>query len=213
MQCPGQDNRYWDGSAVFEIPCPSCGTMMEFFKDDSQRTCKQCGQKVLNPRMDFGCASYCSHAKQCLGAMAPEYIAKQKHFLQDALTAKVRKQLAGRKELLKRTLMRVEFVERLCEQEQDGFVIAIVAAALLVDCSNPLELLFKVSKDPQITDTVEALLHKRKSEQITAPLSAAIFDDACVLSEIATISQQRGTAHTFQTKHAHNLLKTTKKTD
>jgi hypothetical protein len=25
MQCPGQDNRYWDGEAVFEAPCPNCG--------------------------------------------------------------------------------------------------------------------------------------------------------------------------------------------
>jgi hypothetical protein len=23
MQCPGQDNRYWDGEAVFEPPAPT----------------------------------------------------------------------------------------------------------------------------------------------------------------------------------------------
>ena len=32
MQCPGQDNRYWDGEAVFEIPCPNAETSWNFLK-------------------------------------------------------------------------------------------------------------------------------------------------------------------------------------
>ena len=102
MQCPGQDNRYWDGEAVFEAPCPHCGNELEFFKDDSQRSCKQCGKRVLNPRIDFGCAAYCSHAEQCLGSMPPELLAKQKNLFKDKLSIAVRKQLIGREELYKK---------------------------------------------------------------------------------------------------------------
>jgi hypothetical protein len=40
---------------------------MEFFKDDSQRRCPDCGRVVFNPRTDFACAQWCPSAKDCLG--------------------------------------------------------------------------------------------------------------------------------------------------
>ncbi len=67
MKCPGQDSRYWKPGAIFEVKCPKCGNMIEFFKDDSMRKCSKCGYKMRNPRLDFGCAAYCPYAKQCLG--------------------------------------------------------------------------------------------------------------------------------------------------
>ncbi len=81
MQCPGQDSRYWDGAAVFLSPCPKCENEIEFFKDDSTRKCNQCGFKTINPRIDFGCASYCPYADQCLGDLPPELLAKKQELL------------------------------------------------------------------------------------------------------------------------------------
>jgi hypothetical protein len=75
MKCPGQDSRYWEGAAIFEVPCPGCGQPVEFFKDDASRTCRACGNRMRNPRIDFGCAAYCPHAAQCLGSL-PEGVAK-----------------------------------------------------------------------------------------------------------------------------------------
>lgn len=69
MKCPGQDSRYWRGGDVFEAPCPKCGTVIEFFKDDSTRPCSGCGYRMLNPQINFGCAEYCPHAEQCLGSL------------------------------------------------------------------------------------------------------------------------------------------------
>ena len=69
MQCPGQDSRYWEGEAIFEVKCPKCQHPVEFFKDDASRTCRSCGHRMLNPRIDFGCAAYCPHAAQCLGSL------------------------------------------------------------------------------------------------------------------------------------------------
>ena len=69
MKCPGQDSRYWTGHDVFEVPCPKCGTTLEFFKDDSSRPCPKCGYRMFNPQINFGCAEYCPHAEQCLGAL------------------------------------------------------------------------------------------------------------------------------------------------
>jgi HD superfamily phosphohydrolase YqeK len=69
MQCPGQDSRYWSEQDIFEAKCPTCGTILEFFKDDSSRPCPKCGHRMLNPQINFGCAAYCPHAEQCLASL------------------------------------------------------------------------------------------------------------------------------------------------
>ncbi|MFH1117826.1 MAG: phosphohydrolase, partial [Pseudomonadota bacterium] len=67
MKCPGQDPRFWKFDAIFDAECPKCGSKLEFFKDETRRTCKKCGHKVLNPKMDFGCATHCKFAADCFG--------------------------------------------------------------------------------------------------------------------------------------------------
>ena len=184
MQCPGQDNRYWDGEAVFEIPCPNCGNNLEFFKDDSQRSCKQCGKKVLNPRIDFGCAAYCSHAEQCLGSMPPELLAKQKNLFKDKLAIAVRKHLVGKEELYKKATVRSEFAEQLCEKEQRGFLAAVVAASLLFDCEKPNILLLDMKADDNLNGAVDVLLSAQRADDDEAQASADILHDACLLADI-----------------------------
>ena len=91
MKCPGQDTRYWSGPSAFEVPCPECGQVEEFFKDEASRKCKKCGARVLNPHMDFGCASYCKFAKQCFGDLPPELLAERKELLKDRVAVEVKK--------------------------------------------------------------------------------------------------------------------------
>jgi hypothetical protein len=67
MKCPGQDRRYWLGSAVVEVPCPECGNTVEIFRDENSGHCRHCGHRFLNPGTDFGCAQWCSLANECLG--------------------------------------------------------------------------------------------------------------------------------------------------
>ncbi len=71
VRCPGQDMRQWKEDAVFETPCPACGVMVEFFKDEGSRRCSGCGHRFKNPKMDLSCAEWCEHAEACLG-YAPE---------------------------------------------------------------------------------------------------------------------------------------------
>lgn len=66
-RCPGQDTRYWRPGDIFETPCPSCGTPIEFFKDDASRPCPSCQMRVRNPRLSTGCAQWCDRADECLG--------------------------------------------------------------------------------------------------------------------------------------------------
>jgi len=91
MKCPGQDSRYWESSAIFEVPCPKCGTVVEFFKDDTARKCSNCDHRFLNPKMDFGCASYCEHAEQCLGTLPPELVAQKEDLLKDRVAVAMKR--------------------------------------------------------------------------------------------------------------------------
>lgn len=65
-RCPGQDQRYWKPEDIFEVACPNCGTEIEFWKDESSRTCSKCKAILKNPRKDMGCAKWCMFAKECL---------------------------------------------------------------------------------------------------------------------------------------------------
>jgi len=67
LRCPGQDLRFWKPDDIFEVKCPNCSKTIEFFKDKPKLKCRKCGQMVLNPKIDLGCAEWCRYAKQCIG--------------------------------------------------------------------------------------------------------------------------------------------------
>jgi len=70
MKCPGQDTKFWDRDAIFDVACPSCGKTVEFFKDDAIRRCPHCHYRFRNPKLDLGCAEWCPYAEQCIGPVA-----------------------------------------------------------------------------------------------------------------------------------------------
>lgn len=70
LRCPGQDQRYWKPEDVFEVRCPGCGAVVEFFKDEPRLKCRKCGQTVANPKIDLGCVKWCRYGQQCLGVSA-----------------------------------------------------------------------------------------------------------------------------------------------
>lgn len=66
QKCPGQDNRFWKADDVRLVPCPQCGTQVEFFKDDRSRACPECHARFKNPHLDLACAEWCPFASACL---------------------------------------------------------------------------------------------------------------------------------------------------
>ncbi len=133
MKCPGQDSRYWSGEDVFEAQCPNCGHSIEFFKDDSQRKCRKCGHRMLNPKMDFGCASYCPHAEQCLGTMPPELIAKQSDLFRDRIAIAMRKYFGTDARRIQHALDVANHAETIGKAQKDGDMMVIMACAFLHD--------------------------------------------------------------------------------
>jgi hypothetical protein len=64
QKCPGINTRNWKPSDISEITCSKCGNVLEFFKDDIKRECS-CGYKVLNPKFNTSCLSWCQYADKC----------------------------------------------------------------------------------------------------------------------------------------------------
>jgi HD superfamily phosphohydrolase YqeK len=64
---------------------------VEFFKDDTMRKCGACGHRFLNPGMDFGCASYCPYAEQCIGDLPPELLAQKEDLLKEKVAIEMKR--------------------------------------------------------------------------------------------------------------------------
>ena len=69
VRCPGQDLRFWKLGDIFDVPCPRCGAAVEFWRDEPSVKCPHCRTAIVNPKLDLGCAQWCQHAEQCLGAV------------------------------------------------------------------------------------------------------------------------------------------------
>jgi HD superfamily phosphodiesterase len=132
MQCPGQDTRYWKPGAIFDIPCPKCGHTIEFFKDESSRKCKQCGNKMINPRMDFGCASYCQNAEQCLGELPPELLAQRKDLLKDRVAVEMKRYFKQDFRRIGHAAKVARYAEQIAREER-GDMVTVLCAAYLHD--------------------------------------------------------------------------------
>ncbi len=130
MRCPGQDSRYWKPEAVYNVPCAKCGSLIEFFKDEPTRRCKKCGHKMVNPKMDFGCAAYCKYAEQCLGDLPPELIAQKQDLLKDRVAIEM-------KHFFKQDFKRIghatrvaRYAEQIVKEEKGEPAIVLTAAYL-----------------------------------------------------------------------------------
>lgn len=132
MKCPGQDSRFWEPGAIFESQCPNCGHSVEFFKDESSRRCKNCGHKFVNPKMDFGCASYCKFAEQCLGDLPPELLAKREDLLRDRVALEMKKYFGKDFKRIAHAMKVARYAEQIVKEER-GQPAVVLAAAYLHD--------------------------------------------------------------------------------
>ena len=130
MKCPGQDSRFWKPDAIFEAKCPKCGHTVEFFKDDTARNCSQCGHRFINPNMDFGCASYCKYAEQCIGVLSPELIAQKQDLLKDRVAIEMKRYFGRDFKQIGHTIQVARHAEQIGKQENGDLSVILVAAYL-----------------------------------------------------------------------------------
>jgi HD superfamily phosphodiesterase/DNA-directed RNA polymerase subunit RPC12/RpoP len=130
MRCPGQDSRYWKPGAIYEVTCPHCGSSVEFFKDESTRRCKKCGNKLVNPKMDFGCAAYCKYAEQCLGELPPEVLAQRNELLKDRVAIEMKQYFKKDFKRIGHATKVARYAEQIVKEEKGDPAIVLSAAYL-----------------------------------------------------------------------------------
>ena len=132
VRCPGQDQRFWKPDDIFEIHCPHCGKSVEFFKDEPKLKCRDCGQMVVNPKIDLGCAQWCQYAEQCLGVS----LAQDASFMRGKLIGEIGKVFAGDQRRIDHTLLVLDYAEQI-QQAEGGDPLVVKAAAILHDVGIP----------------------------------------------------------------------------
>lgn len=130
MKCPGQDTQYWNQEAIFETPCPECKTIVEFFKDDPSRLCKGCGKRMVNPNMDFGCASYCQYAEQCLGSLPEEFLQNRDDLLKDRVAVEMKRYFHTDFKRIGHALRVARYAEAIGKAELGNMAVILCAAYL-----------------------------------------------------------------------------------
>ena len=177
MKCPGQDPRYWKFDAIFDAECPNCGTEVEFFKDETRRKCKNCGQYILNPKMDFGCAAHCKFAQQCFGELPPELIKQKEDLFKDRVAVEMKMRLKNDFKKIGHASRVASMVEKLIGAEKSKPAVLLAAAYL-----HDLEPVNEASKDggsPITSSTTSAA--REILENLDAP--EEIIKEVCFIIE------------------------------
>lgn len=230
MKCPGQDTQFWNQDAIFETTCPECGHPMEFFKDDATRRCPGCQKKIVNPKMDFGCASYCQFAEECLGSLPEEFVAARQDLFKDRLAVEVKKFLGTDFKQISHTIKVANFAETIAKEEKAKLPVVLCAAYLYDiagtrnDENNDTKdisgtgtesikiagtLMEKLGADEQLTEDVLGLVgrHTRPSDDET--IERKILHDADMLAHMVRCEGKNGVDND-QLKNKLNTLFFTK---
>ena len=200
MKCPGQDMQYWENDAIYEVKCPECGGMVEFYKDDTTRKCHHCSHRFVNPKMDFGCATYCQFAEQCLGTLPEEFVLQQDNLLKDKVAVAVKRHLKNDFKTIRLTAQIAGHAEKIGKTTEKANLALILCSSYLLLVSNSkveelntnnmdldfagdneevaVEILNSVSADDQLIDQVCRIIRNTPSTSEDEIIAHRIVLDA-----------------------------------
>jgi hypothetical protein len=178
MKCPGQDTQHWKPGDIFESPCSNCGRSIEFFKDDTSRKCKGCGARVLNPKLDFGCAAYCAFADQCLRELPPEMLAQRTNIFKDRVSCEMRRYFGADQKRIRHAERVADVAARILEQEPADFAV-VMAAAYLHDIG--------IREAEKRYQSSEARYQEELGPQVARTLLESLKADTKLIDEVCDI--------------------------
>lgn len=185
MKCPGQDMKYWKANAIFDAQCPKCNAAVEFYKDDTSRKCGNCGHRFVNPKMDFGCASYCPYAEQCLGTLPEDFAGARDNLLKDKVAVEMKRFFQNDFKRIRQATTTARFAENIGKAEKSNLA-TLLCAAYLHDTGivAAQAILKKVgASEPMITEICALLQHTANVQESDA-LQAKIMHDALTLRNL-----------------------------
>ncbi len=83
--------------------------------------------------MDFGCASYCQFAEQCIGNLPPELLAQKEDFLKDRVAIEMKRYFKTDFKRISHATRVARYAERIGKTEGQGNMAVILSAAYLHD--------------------------------------------------------------------------------
>lgn len=184
MKCPGQDTQYWGYGAIFEATCPDCGGTVEFFKDDTMRSCRGCGKRLVNPRLDFGCASYCQFAESCIGSLPPELLAEKRNLIKERVAVEVKKRCGKDFSRIGRAARLAGHAEHIAAEEEASDLAVLLCGAYLTALSpgEMADVFSAISAPEGLVTEVTALLEGLSSRE-EGNVNLAILQDACEIAD------------------------------
>lgn len=191
MKCPGQDMKYWKENAIFEVACPKCQAPVEFYKDDTSRKCG-CGHRFVNPRMDFGCASYCQYAEQCIGTLPEDFSGAKDNLLKDKVAVEMKRYFQTDFKSIRQATSVAQFAENISKAEGGASLAVILCAAYLhgTGLTNARIILQKVGARDQLIEDICLLLSEQLEERAHQSLPAKILHDALILRTLKEATKE-----------------------
>ncbi len=184
MKCPGQDMKYWKDDAIFNADCPKCGTSIEFYKDDTTRKCSHCDHRFVNPKMDFGCASYCQFAEQCMGTLPEEFLGSREDLLKDKVAVEMKRHFKTDFKSIRQATNAARYAENIGKAEGGNLAVILCAAYLHgTGIEGARSILEKVgASDPMIIE-ICGILQTQVNLSHDASLQARIIHDALTIKQ------------------------------
>jgi hypothetical protein len=191
MRCPGQDSRYWKPGAIFEAKCPKCGNEVEFFKDDTTRLCKGCGHRLVNPEMDFGCASYCKYAEQCVGAISPELLAQKEELFKERVAIEMKRHFKKDFGQIGHAARVARYAEAI-GKEEGGDLGPVITAAYLhgLGAEKAKEILKKIDASDALVQEVCGLIDRLHNPGSVDTLNFKVVHDGRLMADLEQRNKQ-----------------------
>jgi len=176
--------KYWKADAIFETTCPKCAAKVEFYKDDTSRRCGGCGYRMVNPQMDFGCASYCQYAEQCLGALPEDFSGVREQLLKDKLAVEVKRALGDDFRRIRQVSAIARFAENIGKAEGGNLPVILCAAYLQgLEAQVAATLLTKVGAKQSMIEDIATVITETTSGLTQPSLETRILEDALTLQQ------------------------------
>lgn len=179
MKCPGQDMQYWDQEAIYEVKCPECSAMVEFYKDDTTRKCHNCNHRFVNPKLDFGCASYCQFAEQCLGTLPDDFVIQRENLLKDKVAVAMKRYFKNDFKRIRLTTQIANHAEKI-GKEIEGANLALIL------CSSYL-LLIGYSSAADKNEAVSDAAIAREGPAVAAEILREVGADESLIQQVCDI--------------------------
>jgi hypothetical protein len=177
--------KYWKEDAIFEADCPKCGTAIEFYKDDTTRKCSKCEHRLVNPKMDFGCASYCQFAEQCLGTMPEEFMGTRQDLLKDKVAVAMKRYYQKDFKSIRQATSAANHAENIGKAEGGNLAVILCAVYLHgTGLEQAQTILHEVGANEPLIQEISGLLKNQKNLPDVPSLEAKIIHDALTLQQL-----------------------------